>query len=104
MPTRGQRGRKSTSASLTWAGSTFPRTFSPGSNPILNSNRRPFFFQVPEHRRDFQGGTAMSIDELVGMIRDDIKKEGRVGKNAIPEQYDLLRMIQLVVCGYRRPC
>ena len=46
----------------------------------------------------------MSIDELVGMIRDDIKKEGRVGKNAIPEQYDLLRMIQLVVCGYRRPC
>jgi hypothetical protein len=62
------------------------------------------FFQVPEHRRAFEGGRAMSIDELVKMIRDDVEKRGRVGKSAIPEQYDLLRTIQLVVCGYRRPC
>jgi hypothetical protein len=62
------------------------------------------FFRVPERRRAFQGGRAMSIDELVKMIRDDIQKRGRVGKSAIPEQYDLLRVIQLVVCGYVRPC
>jgi hypothetical protein len=62
------------------------------------------FFRVPEHRRDFQGCRAISIDELVKMIRDDIEKCGRVGKNAIPEQYDLLRTIQLLICGYVRPC
>ncbi len=62
------------------------------------------FFHVPAHRRAFQGAKAISIDELVGMIRDKIKKEGRVGKNAIPEQYDLLRTIQLLICGYMKPC
>ena len=61
------------------------------------------FFQVPEHRRAFQGAKAISIDDLVKMIRDEIQKQGRVGKNAIPEQYDLLRTIQLVVCGYVKP-
>jgi len=61
------------------------------------------FFNVPEKRRKFHGGTAIGIDDLVGMICRDIKVLGRVGKNAIPEQYDLLRMAQLVICGYYRP-
>jgi len=58
---------------------------------------------VPERRRAFLGKKAMSIDDLVKMIRDEIQKMGRVGKKAIPEQYDLLRTIQLVVCGYVKP-
>jgi hypothetical protein len=65
------------------------------------------FFNVSkesEYRRDFQGGRAITIDELVKMIRDEIEKQGRVGNNAIPEQYDLLRTIQLAVCGcLKRP-
>jgi hypothetical protein len=62
------------------------------------------FFRVSERHRNFQGCRAISIDELVKMIRGDIEKQGRVGKNAIPEQYDLLRTIQLIVCGYVKPC
>jgi hypothetical protein len=61
------------------------------------------FFRVPDNRRVFQGCRAMSIDEVVKMIRDDIEKLGRMGQNAVPEQFDLLRTIQLVVCGYNKP-
>jgi len=75
----------------------------PWLKPGFKLEQIAVFFLVPENRRDFQGGRAISIDELVKMIRDDIEKQGRVGKNAIPEQYDLLRMIQLVVCGYVKP-
>ena len=57
-----------------------------------------------DHQHGVEINTRLSVDELVKMIRDDIEKRGRVGKNAIPEQYDLLRMIQLVVCGYVKPC
>jgi hypothetical protein len=48
-------------------------------------------------------GRAISIDDLVSMICVEIKSLGRVGKKAIPEQYDLLRMAQLIVCGYMKP-
>jgi hypothetical protein len=61
------------------------------------------FFIVPENRKTFQGGTAISIDALVGMICAEIRGKGRVGKNAIPEQYNLLRMAQLVISGYMKP-
>jgi hypothetical protein len=61
------------------------------------------FYRVPDKRRVFQGGTAMTIDEVIKMIRDDIAKCGRLGQNAVPEQFDLLRTIQLVVCGYVKP-
>jgi hypothetical protein len=81
-----------------------PKDVFPWLKPGFKLEQIAVFFRVPEHRRAFQGGRAMSIDELVKMIRDDIEKRGRVGKNAIPEQYDLLRMIQLVVCGYVKPC
>jgi hypothetical protein len=76
----------------------------PWLKPGFELEQIAVFFQVPEHRRDFQGAKAISIDELVKMIRDEIQKRGRVGKNAIPEQYDLLRTIQLLVCGYVKPC
>jgi hypothetical protein len=76
----------------------------PGLRPGFKLEQVAVFFQVPKHRIAFLCGKAMSIDELVKMIRDDIEKQGRVGKNAIPEQYDLLRMIQLLVCGYVKPC
>jgi hypothetical protein len=75
----------------------------PWLKPDFEPEQIAVFFNVPERRRAFLGKKAMSIDDLVKMIRDEIQKMGRVGKKAIPEQYDLLRTIQLVVCGYVKP-
>jgi hypothetical protein len=58
------------------------------------------FNNVPDHRKEFAGAAAIGIDELVKVMKDKIKERSYVGVNAIPEQYDLLRTIQLVVCGY----
>jgi len=33
-------------------------------------------------------------------IKDKISKQGIIGKNAIPEEYDLLRTIQMTINGY----
>ena len=80
-----------------------PKEVFPWLKPGFTLEQIAVFFNAPDSRKDFQGGTAISIDALVKMIRDDIEKQGRAGKKAIPEQYDLLRMVQLVVCGYVRP-
>jgi hypothetical protein len=58
------------------------------------------FNNVPPGRRDFVGAQAISIEDLVKKMKDKIMACGYVGTNAIPEKYDLLRTIQLVVCGY----
>jgi len=42
----------------------------------------------------------ISIDNFMKKIKDDIQKKGIVAKNAIPEEYDLLRTIQMAVNGY----
>lgn len=61
------------------------------------------FFNVKDGEREFLDGKAMSIDFLIRRIKDDIEKMGRVGANAIPENFNILRTIQLVLCGYRKP-
>jgi len=33
-------------------------------------------------------------------VKNKVKGEGRMGNNAIPEEYGLLRTIQLTICGY----
>jgi len=35
-------------------------------------------------------------------VQNEIAKQGRMAKNAIPEEYDLLRTIQMAICGYSR--
>ena len=35
-------------------------------------------------------------------IKEKISKQGIIGKNAIPEEYDLLRTIQMTINGYYR--
>ena len=54
----------------------------------------------PKGRDSLAGGKLLSIDEVMGSIRRDIRQRGIVAKNAIPEQYPLLRTIQLVENGY----
>jgi hypothetical protein len=46
------------------------------------------------------GGLIYSVDEYVKKIVDAVSKQGKISKNAIPEQYRLLRTIQLVKNGY----
>ncbi|MDT8318650.1 MAG: hypothetical protein RQ824_11785 [bacterium] len=51
--------------------------------------------------RDFLAGAKIiSIDELLAEIREKVISCGIVAKNAIPEQYPLLRTLQLSHNGY----
>jgi len=54
----------------------------------------------PKGRDELAGGKIISIDELVAEIRNKIIERGIVAKNAIPEQYPLLRTLQLSHNGY----
>ena len=53
-------------------------------------------------RTQLAGGELLTVDEFMRNIKAEIIKAGIVGKSAIPEQFDLLRTIQLTVSGYYR--
>ena len=46
------------------------------------------------------GGEVISIDEFAQKVISDVETQGKMRKNAIPEHFDLLRTIQLTICGY----
>ncbi len=54
----------------------------------------------PKGKDELAGGKIISVDELMAEIRQKIIECGIVGKNAIPEQYPLLRTLQLSHNGY----
>lgn len=54
----------------------------------------------PKGRDMLAGGRIISIDELMTEIREKVAVCGVVAKNAIPEQYPLLRTLQLSHNGY----
>ena len=54
----------------------------------------------PRNRDKLAGSKIKSVDELVSEIRNDIIECGIVAKNAIPEQYPLLRTMQMSHNGY----
>ncbi len=54
----------------------------------------------PQGRDLLAGEKIISIDELLLEIKQNIRKCGIIAKNAIPEQYPLLRTIQLSENGY----
>jgi hypothetical protein len=59
----------------------------------------------PNHPRDrdtIAGGRIISIDELVCEIKSKVVACGPLDRNAISEQYPLLRTIQMSHVGYRR--
>ena len=56
----------------------------------------------PKDLDELAGGRIVSVDELVAEIRGAVEGRGVVSKSAIPEQYPLLRTIQLSSRGYRR--
>lgn len=56
----------------------------------------------PKGRDKLAGARIMSIDEFMAEVRSVVVERGIVGKNAIPEQYPLLRTLQLSHNGYYR--
>jgi hypothetical protein len=60
------------------------------------------FINHPKGRDKIAGGAIVSIDELMAEIRAKIVACGIMSKNAIPEQYLLLRTLQLSHVGYYR--
>ena len=54
----------------------------------------------PKGRDTLAGGKIVSIDKFIFEIKQKIKDRGIAAKSAIPEQYPLLRTIQLVENGY----
>jgi len=54
----------------------------------------------PKNRNSLGGGRIISMDEFVKEIQAKIAEKGIMASNAIPEQYPLLRTIQLVTTGY----
>lgn len=55
---------------------------------------------VTATRRELGSARVISIDEFVSTVKEAILKRGPMRKNAIPEEYDLLRTLQLALCGY----
>lgn len=55
---------------------------------------------VSSSRKELCGGKIISIDEFTGVVREEVRDQGLMAKNAIPEEYDLLRTIQLTINGY----
>ncbi|MDP3244902.1 MAG: hypothetical protein Q8M83_04580 [bacterium] len=56
----------------------------------------------PKNKDKVGGGQIKSIDEFARDIRAKIRESGLMSSNAIPEQYPLLRTIQLITGGYYR--
>ncbi len=54
----------------------------------------------PKGRDFLAGAKIVSIDELLAEIREKVVACGIVAKNAIPEQYPLLKTLQLSHNGY----
>lgn len=64
--------------------------------------RIAIFPSVPAKRQTFAGATLCSVDEFVKEVRDKVNGGKPIAERAIPEQYPLLRTMQLTLLGYRR--
>jgi hypothetical protein len=60
------------------------------------------FITHPKGKDTIAGGAIISVDEFMAEVREKVVACGFMGKNAIPEQYPLLRTIQLSHAGYYR--
>ena len=53
-------------------------------------------------RSTLAGAEVVTVDEITRQIRTEVVATGKMASNAIPEQFSLLRTIQLVESGYYR--
>lgn len=54
------------------------------------------------NRDELCGAKIQSIDEFAAQLRVEISSCGKMSQNAIPEQYPMLRTVQLLTGGYYR--
>lgn len=52
------------------------------------------------NRTQLAGGNLLSVDEFMRQVKAEVARSGLASRSAIPEQFDLLRTIQLAVSGY----
>jgi hypothetical protein len=64
--------------------------------------RVAIFPSAPAERTHIAGARLRSIDGFVKEVRDEILAGKVMAKDAIPEQYPLLRTMQLTLLGYHR--
>ena len=55
---------------------------------------------ITSSRSELCGAAVISIDEFMKKIKDENQVKGIMAKNAITEEYDLLRTIQMAINGY----
>ena len=55
-----------------------------------------------ENHRTLADADVLSIDEFMREVRQKVGTAGRMASNAIPEQFGLLRTVQMAECGYYR--
>lgn len=70
--------------------------------PKTSINHVAIIVGSAEARAALGGGKVVNLDAFMAEVKAKIRKRGLMATNAIPEQYDLLRTIQLAICGYRR--
>ncbi len=92
----------------------FKRKFQAGTN-YIKSTVFPWLAESPhiieqiailiastQNHERIGGGRVMNLDQFIGQVRAKVVATGIMAKNAIPERYDLLRTMQLLLCGYYR--
>jgi hypothetical protein len=70
--------------------------------PSTHIEQIAVFYNHPRGRDQIAGAKIMSIDELMAEIRAKVVARGPMISNAISEQYQLLRTIQMSHAGYCR--
>lgn len=58
------------------------------------------FVSAASDRTILAGGEIVTVDEVASEIRTAVSAQGKTSQGAIPEQFPLLRTIQLMDCGY----
>ena len=71
-------------------------------DPATEVEQMAVLISHPRNRDMLAGGKIISVDELMAKIRHKVIERGLVSKQAIPEQYPLLRTLQLSHNGYYR--
>ena len=74
----------------------------PWLKPAPELQQFAVFVDHPKDRHEIAGGAIVSIDEMMQKIRSKVMECGKMSRSAIPEQYPLLRTLQLSHNGYYR--
>jgi hypothetical protein len=72
----------------------------PWLRPAIPLKQIAVLVSHPKARDRIAGGVIVSVDELMAEIRREVVSRGIMASNAIPEQYPLLRTVQLTHIGY----